>query len=45
VGHGKVWYDDQNPFLFVLLGLIFIFTGPGNWSIDGLLFGKKFISR
>lgn len=35
VGHGKVWYDDQHPFLFVLLGLVFIFTGPGKWSVDG----------
>jgi len=35
VGHGKVWYEDQHPFLFVLLGLVFIFTGPGKWSLDG----------
>jgi len=35
VGHGKVWYDDQHPFLFVLLGFVFIFTGPGKWSVDG----------
>lgn len=41
VGHGKVWYDDQHPFLFVLLGLVFVFTGPGNWAIDNLLFKKK----
>lgn len=40
VSHGKVWYEDQHPFLFVLLGLVFIFTGPGNWSIDQLLFRK-----
>jgi uncharacterized membrane protein YphA (DoxX/SURF4 family) len=41
VGHGKVWYEDQHPFLFVLLGLVFILTGPGNWAIDNLLFKKK----
>ncbi len=41
VGHGKVWYEDQHPFLFVLLGLVFVFTGPGNWAIDNLLFKKK----
>jgi putative oxidoreductase len=41
VGHGKVWYDDQHPFLFVLLGLVFIFTGPGSWSVDGLLHKNK----
>lgn len=30
VGHGKVWYEDQHPFLFVLLALVFFFTGPQN---------------
>ena len=44
VGHGKVWYDDQHPFLFVLLGFVFIFCGPGKWSIDNILFGKKLIT-
>ncbi|MBL7744074.1 MAG: DoxX family protein [Chitinophagaceae bacterium] len=41
VGHGKVWYDDQHPFLFVLLGLIFFVIGGGKWSIDYLLFKNK----
>jgi uncharacterized membrane protein YphA (DoxX/SURF4 family) len=41
VGHGKIWYEDQHPFLFVLLALVFIFTGPGKWSIDNLLFYIK----
>lgn len=41
VGHGKVWYEDQHPFLFVLLGLVFFFTGPGKLSVDGLLFRRK----
>ncbi len=40
VGHGKVWYEDQHPFLFVLLGLVFFFAGPGKWSVDHLLFNK-----
>lgn len=34
VGRGRVWYEDQHPFLFVLLGLVFIFCGPGSWSVD-----------
>ena len=38
VGHGKVWYEDQHPFLFVLLGLVFFFTGPGKLSVDQVLF-------
>ena len=40
VGHGKISYEDQHPFLFVLLALVFFFTGPGKWSIDNLLFTK-----
>ena len=41
VGHGRFWYEDQHPFMFVLFGLLFLFTGPGAWSIDALLFKKK----
>ncbi|MEP6617172.1 MAG: DoxX family protein [Ginsengibacter sp.] len=44
VGHGKIWYDDQHPFLFVLLAIVFFVTGPGAASADSLLFkrdGKK----
>lgn len=37
VGSGKIWYEDQHPFLFVLLALVFFFTGSGKWSIDALL--------
>ncbi len=38
IGHGEIWMNDQHPFMFVLLALVFIFTGPGKWSLDGLLF-------
>lgn len=41
VGHGKIWYEDQHPFLFVLLGFVFIFTGPGSWSLDNSFFKNK----
>lgn len=37
VGHGKFWYEDQHPFLFVLLALVFFFTGAGKWSVDAIL--------
>ena len=40
VGGGKFWYEDQHPFMFVLFGLLFLFTGPGAWSIDRLMFSK-----
>jgi len=29
IGHGKFYYEDQHPFLFALLALVFFFTGPG----------------
>ena len=41
LGHGKIWYEDQYPFLFVMLGFVFIFSGPGKWSVDNLLFNQK----
>ncbi|MFN4313823.1 MAG: DoxX family protein [Chitinophagaceae bacterium] len=34
VGKGEVWYADQHPFLFVLLGWIFLCCGPGALSLD-----------
>lgn len=40
IGNGKFWYEDQHPFMFVLFGLLFLFTGPGAWSIDGMIFKK-----
>jgi putative oxidoreductase len=27
VGKGKIWYEDQHPFMFCLLAIIFLFTG------------------
>jgi putative oxidoreductase len=41
VGKGIIWYGDQHPFLFVLLGLQFFFTGPGKLSVDYMLFRKR----
>ena len=40
VGNGKIWYEDQHPFLFVLLSLIYFTRGGGRWAIDELLFKK-----
>lgn len=37
VGGGRFWYEDQHPFMFVLFGVLFFFTGPGAWSLDKLL--------
>lgn len=41
VGNGIVWYNDQHPFMFVLMGLAFLFTGPGRYSVDGALESKR----
>jgi putative oxidoreductase len=41
VGKGKFWYEDQHPFLFVLFGMLFLFTGPGSLAIDNLIFKRR----
>jgi putative oxidoreductase len=41
VGNGKIFYEDQYPFLFAMFGFVFFFAGPGKWSIDHFLFDKK----
>jgi putative oxidoreductase len=43
IGHGRIHMEDQHPFLFVLLALVFIFTGPGKWSLDRSLFGRRLV--
>ncbi|MFZ5971944.1 MAG: DoxX family protein [Bacteroidota bacterium] len=40
VGNGRVWYEDQHPFMFVLFGVLFLFYGPGSWSLDEKFFRK-----
>jgi putative oxidoreductase len=40
VGTGKFWYEDQHPFLFALLALVFAIYGPGAWALDNK-FSKK----
>ena len=41
IGNGKVWYEDQHPFMYVLLGMVFLFCGPGGWSLDRIISNKK----
>lgn len=41
VGNGRFWYEDQHPFLFALMGLIYFFAGGGKYSMDNILFRKK----
>ena len=40
IGNARIWYEDQYPFLFIVLGLVFFFRGPGIWSIDQSRFDK-----
>jgi putative oxidoreductase len=41
IGNGKFYYEDQHPFLFALIALVFFFTGPVKWSLDMLWFDKN----
>ena len=34
IGNGRFYYEEQHPFLFALLAIIFIFTGPMKWALD-----------
>lgn len=43
IGKGRIFMEEQHPFLFVLLSVLFFFTGAGRWSIDAL-FRKTDIS-
>lgn len=41
VGNGRFYYEDQHPFLFAVLAMIFFFTGPVKWSLDQLWFNTR----
>jgi putative oxidoreductase len=41
IGNGKFWYEDQYPFLFALLAMVFFFTGPVAFCLDKLWFDEK----
>jgi uncharacterized membrane protein YphA (DoxX/SURF4 family) len=41
MGQGNVFYGDQHPFLFVLIGLFFFFNGPGKYSLDQYFYGNR----
>lgn len=34
IGKGKFWYEDQHPFLFAIIAILFFFFGSGKWSLD-----------
>jgi putative oxidoreductase len=41
IGQGRFWYEDQHPFMFALMALALYFTGPGEWSVDRLVFRRS----
>ena len=41
MGKGRIFTDDQHPFLFILLAAVFFFLGAGTWSLDHRLHGNK----
>jgi putative oxidoreductase len=41
VGEGRFWYEEQHPFMFALFGLLFLFAGPGSWSLDAIVFNPR----
>jgi len=45
MGQGRIFMEEQHPFLFVLLALVFFFSGAGKWSFDQVLFGGRSSSR
>ena len=34
VGNGRFYYEDQHPFIFAVLTLVWFFHGGGPWSLD-----------
>jgi len=41
IGEGRFYYQDQHPFLFAMIALVFFFTGPVKWALDKVLFEKR----
>lgn len=41
VGKGIFYYEDQHPFLFALMGMMFFYSGPGKWSLDKIILKIK----
>ncbi|MFN8258261.1 MAG: DoxX family protein [Bacteroidales bacterium] len=37
IGSGKFYYEDQHPFLFAILALVYFFKGPAGFGLDNLI--------
>jgi len=40
LGQGRIFMEEQHPFMFCLLGLLYLFAGGGKWSLDRSFFRK-----
>ncbi|HSR17863.1 MAG TPA: DoxX family protein [Ignavibacteriaceae bacterium] len=38
VGSGKFYYEDQHPFIFAMLAMVFFFSGSVKFGLDNRLF-------
>jgi len=34
IGNGKFWYEDQHPFLFAIIAILYFALGSGKWSLN-----------
>jgi uncharacterized membrane protein YphA (DoxX/SURF4 family) len=41
IGNGRFYNEDQHPFLFAVIALVFFFTGPVKWGLDYIIFKRK----
>lgn len=41
IGNGRLLMEDQHPFMFVVLGLLFLFLGAGDFSFDKGFYNSK----
>ena len=41
IGDGRVYMEEQHPFMFVLFAFIFFFDGGKKWSVDNLVRKRK----
>lgn len=40
IGEGRIFAEEQHPFLLGLFGVLYLFMGGGRWSLDARLFGR-----
>lgn len=41
IGQGRVYMEEQHPFMFVLFAFIFFVDGGQKWSLDNVIFKRK----